>query len=182
MRRSKIPPQTPDGARTPSPRSDSGLRRTIGLPCTPNYSHLCPLAPARLPESSGSERSSAQDLPRPVRPDSRGTDLPASPVRGAGSGRRLGPGAARLDRTPSLPGSPGTVREPSSKPDERILTWVPAAPPARLGAARLGSRSPPGHGPSPPAAAAAAAGAPAAAPSAAAAAAAAARRLSGAGR
>ncbi|KAJ8793906.1 hypothetical protein J1605_019170 [Eschrichtius robustus] len=72
------------------------------------------------------------------------------PSASPGSGRRLGPGAACLDCTLSLPGSPGTtVREPSSEPIERTLPRVPAAPPARPGEARLGSRSPPRPWPEP---------------------------------
>lgn len=50
---------------------------------------------------------------------------------------------------PLLARSPGTVREPAAEPEERTLPRASAAPPARLGAARLGSRSPPRPWPEP---------------------------------
>lgn len=59
---------------------------------------------------------------------------PGSP----GSGRRLGPGADCLDCTLSLPGSPGTVREPSRacRADPPAGARSPAGA-ARRGPARL---------------------------------------------
>lgn len=79
----------------PRIRGGPAAGRQITVP--PNYHHLRPPAPARLAEFSGSELSSARDPPGPVRPDCRGTDLPASP-----SIYGLGPPPRSRSRPPGL--------------------------------------------------------------------------------
>lgn len=137
-RRSKNPAR-PRTARAPGVSDPSRARRRplITVQYRTGHHSLLPPRPASL--SSLAPSFPRPIPPGPVRPDSPRTNPPAYPRIAR---LRAPPWVPEPTAwiAPSLPGSPGD-RASLLAPAERILLRVPAAPPARPGAARLGSRS-----------------------------------------